>query len=576
MKNVTSVRFFQILLLFATIFTVFGNNTVFADNHGSKGSKLSEKAKQPMSAGQRIDRRSTDIALKIPDDFPLGVVSSIRVDDFALVKTVNIEIHIAHPYIGDLLVKLECPNGQIVTLHNRDGGRKKNLDAIYRVTECDNSQAAGNWKLRISDNAPSAAGSLLRWKIRIAADRTHEPLFRIGGIKDWYLIGNAISPGNDSLNVRVDVSGKVESLEAFVGGASVQQLTKTAAGFDGAIDISKLPPGLHALTLAADGSQSPFAKLHFRRSHPLYVLMTTDWDSSDSVDSILRLHEKLHAGHPGLKITHFFGPYTFTDPGVSKVRQAYVADWLIRLRASYQDEIGLHIHPFCNFVDTVSGVPCRFKPSDTYDKGDATGYTVLSSAYSESEYLKLLKAADKLFTAHGLGKPTAFRTGSWAANAETLKALAEDGFVADSSANNWARIEESRHDGNGMLYTWNREHWKPVNDISQPYYPNALNPATAGKPAIPIMEIPDNGSLVDYVTGDEMIEIFNVNWFGAPLLRPATFVLGFHPVSYSLGFHQRIKKVLAHIERYLASNGEGPVVYETISHISSVFKELPR
>jgi hypothetical protein len=127
-----------------------------------------------------------------------------------------------------------------------------------------------------------------------------------------------------------------------------------------------------------------------------------------------------------------------------------------------------------------------------------------------------------------------------------------------------------------MLYKWNRQHWKPITDISQPYYPSAYDPAIAGKPAIPILEIPDNGSLVDYVTGDEMIEIFNFNWSGLPLLRPATFVMGFHPVSYSLGFHRRIEKALEHIDSFLASNGEGPVVYETVSHLSLVFKDLPR
>jgi hypothetical protein len=115
-----------------------------------------------------------------------------------------------------------------------------------------------------------------------------------------------------------------------------------------------------------------------------------------------------------------------------------------------------------------------------------------------------------------------------------------------------------------------------VSDISQPYYPSAHNPAIAENPAIPILEIPDNGSLVDYVTGDEMIEIFNVNWSGTPLLRPVTFVMGFHPVSYSLGFHRRIEKALAHIDGFLASKGEGPVVYESVSRISGVFKDLPR
>jgi subtilisin-like proprotein convertase family protein len=567
---------FQILLLFAITFDVFGNPSVFTDNSDSNVSQPSGKINWPVSTGRRIVLHSPAIPLKIPDNFALGIVSSIRLDDFGLLKTVNVEIHIAHPHMDDLLVQLECPNGRIVTLHNRIGGRKTNLNTAYRVTECDNSQAAGNWKLRISDNAPSATGSLLSWKLCVTADKTHAPLFRVDGVKDWYLIGNAITSGNDSINVHVDVAGTAESVEAVIDGGVGRALTKTVGGFDGTLDISQLQPGIHSLSLAADGSQSPFAQLHFRRSHPLYALMTTDWDSSDSRDSILRLHEKLHAKHPGLKITHFFGPYTFTDPGVSSVRRATLADWLIRLRTTYQDEIGLHIHPFCNFVDTVPGVPCRFKPSDSYDKGDTTGYTVLSSAYSESEFLKLLRAADTLFTAHGLGKPTAFRAGSWAAGTDTLRALAEDGFVADSSANNWARIEESRHDGNGMLYLWNRQHWKPITDISQPYYPNAQNPATRGKPAIPVLEIPDNGSLVDYVTGDEMIEVFNVNWSGKPQLYPATFVFGFHPVSYGRNFHRRIEKALAHIDSFLASNGEGPVVYETVSRISRVFEGLPK
>ena len=321
MRNVTFMSLFQILLLFAITFDVIGNNSVFADNRDSNESKSSQKNKQPMPTGERIERHSSDIPLNIPDNFSLGIVSSIRLDDFALLKTVNVEIHIAHPHIGDLLVQLECPNGRIVTLHNRNGGRKKDLNAAYRVTECAGSQVAGNWKLRISDNAPSAAGSLLSWKLRFTADKTHVPLFRIDGVKDWYLIGNAITPGNDSLKVRVDVTGKAESVEAVIDGGASRQLTKTVGGFDGTLDISQLPPGVHSLFLTADGSQSPFAKLHFRRSHPLYVLMTTDWDSSDSSDSILRLHEKLHAEHPGLKITHFFGPYTFTDPNVSTVRR---------------------------------------------------------------------------------------------------------------------------------------------------------------------------------------------------------------------------------------------------------------
>ena len=158
MQIVTAVRLFQIPLLFAIIFTVFVNNTVFAENSGGKGSKSSENIKQTISAEQRMYRRSTPIPLKIPDNFPLGIKSSIRLDDFALLKAIKVDIHIAHPHVGDLLVQLECPNGLMVTLHNRDGGRKKNLDAAYRVTECNNSQAAGKWTLHLSDNSPDCGG----------------------------------------------------------------------------------------------------------------------------------------------------------------------------------------------------------------------------------------------------------------------------------------------------------------------------------------------------------------------------------------------------------------------------------
>ncbi len=73
-----------------------------------------------------------------------------------------------------------------------------------------------------------------------------------------------------------------------------------------------------------------------------------------------------------------------------------------------------------------------------------------------------------------------------------------------------------------------------------------------------------------------MIEIFKVNWSGTPLLRPAAFIMGLHPVSYSLGFHRRIEKALVHIDGFLASNGEGPVVYESGSRMSRVFKDLSR
>ena len=42
------------------------------------------------------------------------------------------------------------------------------------------------------------------------------------------------------------------------------------------------------------------------------------------------------------------------------------------LALAYGDEIGLHIHPYGNFIDTTP-VPCRTEPSLAYAAGDPTG-----------------------------------------------------------------------------------------------------------------------------------------------------------------------------------------------------------
>jgi hypothetical protein len=140
------------------------------------------------------------------------------------------------------------------------------------------------------------------------------PLLRVSGVRNWYLIGNALTPSNNVVQVQAVTDGRIRSVEVFIDDQSKGRLSQTPGGFNGAIDIAGLAPGKHALQLIADGSSTLFAKQFFHRSHPLYALLTTDWDSSDSRDSVLKLHEKLLAEHPALKITHFLGPYTFTDP----------------------------------------------------------------------------------------------------------------------------------------------------------------------------------------------------------------------------------------------------------------------
>ena len=401
----------------------------------------------------------------------------------------------------------------------------------------------------------------------------NDPEYRIERVRDWMLIGNAITPGHDEIEIQVFTPADVSTVDVWLDDRPGVRLERAGEGdFRQILDAGDLAAGEHELLLAADGSDTAFARLVVRRSHPLYVVVTTDWDDPDNSDASLDQQDRLHEFHPELRLTHFVGPYTYTAPTVSEERRQLLTDWVIDMRDRFGDEIGLHIHPYCNFVDTT-GVSCRTEPSTVFDAGDPTGYTVMCSAYSDEEFTDILLAADAVFEENGLGKPTSFRAGGWTAELGTLRALAAAGYLVDGSANNWARLEEWEGQQNGVLYEWNKEHWATIGDTSQPYYPSESDILVGGEPAIPVLEVPDNGILVDYVTGAEMIEIFDANWDRQSALeQPVVYSIGYHPPNFISEYRVRISEALTHAEQYLASKGLGPVVYATMSEMAEVWQ----
>jgi hypothetical protein len=404
-----------------------------------------------------------------------------------------------------------------------------------------------------------------------AAPASNDPAYRIDGLHAWSIIGNGLTAGDAQLSLTVTAPAGARVIDAWLDKAAGVRLIRKDAAFVYTASLASLPPGQHQILLAADGSQTAFARLFFTRTHPLYVAVVNDWDDPDNSDASLALQEKLHANHPALRLTHFVGPYTFTDPAVSAARATKLAGWVDGLRNTYTDEIGLHIHPWCSFVKTTT-VPCRTTPSFAYAT-DADGYTVNLDAYTEQEMLTLLKAADKLFTDHGLGKPTSFRAGGWTALAHTLKALTEDGFVVDASACNWTRMEEWKGYPGANLYEWNAQHWSSIGDTSQPYYPSTSDAQSSAKPQLPILEVPDNGLMVDYVTATEMIDILKKIWSGGELAEPRVFSIGYHPPNFDDEYFKHMDGALAEVDLHLASADKGPVIYVTMSELARAFPQ---
>ena len=398
------------------------------------------------------------------------------------------------------------------------------------------------------------------------APDANDPAYAIRSLGEWYVTGD------DTMTMFVKGPRGTDFIDVWVADLPPVRLFEQPDGSFGAqVDISSIPIGSYDVLLAADGATTAFARLPLKRSAPYYVLVSTDWDFSDPGVVVIGYQSAMHRDHPGLRITHFVGPYTFTDPAVSAQRQGELVSWLVQQRDTFTDEIGLHIHPYCNFVEHA-GLTCITDQSTVYSQGDPTGYTIKLGAYTRAQTVTLLQHAGDLFEQHGLNRPKTFRAGGWTATIDTLRALGDAGFTADTSALNWARIEEWEGVQNGELYRWTMANWNPINDTSQPYWPNTDDVLSSAAPTLSLLEVPDNGVMIDYVSLDEMNGIFDANWNGDILASPVTLMMGFHPsVQFSMAEYLRVDGFLDYADAHLGSAHLGPVVYVTLADVVGAF-----
>ena len=117
----------------------------------------------------------------------------------------------------------------------------------------------------------------------------------------------------------------------------------------------------------------------------------------------------------GLKACFFVDPMPALTFGLGPLKQ------VIETILAAGQEVQLHLHP--NWSGAVAG-----------DGGAAYSRFQLVE-YSREEQRDLLRGAVELLCAAGAPPPIAFRSGSYAANDDTLAALAELGFRYDSSHN---------------------------------------------------------------------------------------------------------------------------------------------
>ncbi|MCA9583654.1 MAG: hypothetical protein KC416_17775, partial [Myxococcales bacterium] len=211
-------------------------------------------------------------------------------------------------------------------------------------------------------------------------------------------MGDDLTPEAGPIEATISTDGSVPSLHAWLNDDYLGPLPRSAEGasFLLRIETAGLPPGHHLVTLAVDADAPALHGLRVTRTRPLYVVVSNDWDTSDNKPEQYRMQEELHERHPELLLTHFVGPYVYTDPAVTEVRRDWITDWLLGMRDDHGDEIGVHIHSYCSFIESA-GIPCRTGPVYAENWGRPEGYTVLTSAYTEDEFTTILDRADEIF-----------------------------------------------------------------------------------------------------------------------------------------------------------------------------------
>jgi hypothetical protein len=401
------------------------------------------------------------------------------------------------------------------------------------------------------------------------APADNDPAFSQRGLRRWYLLGDGATPATDHLTAIITAPSGTDFVDAYIPGKKPLRMLAQDDGFAMDVSIADVPAGSHDILFSGNGSDDAFAKYTIHRSAAYYVMVTTDFDFAEPGNNSLMYVERLHRDHPEMVMTHFWAPYTYTDPAVSEVRREQLDTWLRRMRDEQHDEIGLHIHPYCHFVE-AAGQTCITDQSTVYTTDDS-GYTIKLSAYTRQTMGALIAHANTLFQQRGLGTPVTFRAGGWTADIGTLRALDDNGYVADTSALNWIHIKEEWE--NSELYRWNMTHWNPINDTSQPYYPS-VDDALVSTPGnnLALLEVPDNGVMIDYVSVAQMNGIFDANWDKTPLDAPRTLMMGFHPApSMSAAEYSRVDQFLTYADMFLASRDLGPVVYITLRDVVPAF-----
>jgi hypothetical protein len=352
----------------------------------------------------------------------------------------------------------------------------------------------------------------------------------------------------------------VDLVYYLVDGQRVGVMQLTERGWDVEIGVKQLPPGEYqiAAEVMINGDVYQTATTKLVKSAPLFVTWTIDWEGYDVAEAYLQAMEAM-ANQYALPMTQLFNPQIYVDETITEDRKQYLTAWVKRRQADYNDEIGLHLHMFPEFVEEA-GVEPKLEPA--WGGGWTEGYDILTSAYGTEEMIRIINHAKNLLAQQGFSQPLSYRAGGWYANEQTLKALEATDFLVDSSGRTAYSFGTNKVPG----------HWQ-LEATKQPYHPSTANQnATAPEPQLLLLEIPNNGGDTFAFSAAQMIDRFEQNFPGTFLEKPRQVTFLSHPHWFNDARQQKMQQVLTHVDRYSYEKGQGPVVYTTLMGVYNAWE----
>ena len=155
-----------------------------------------------------------------------------------IIEDAQLTVNIEHPFASDLIVKLKSPDGEEITVHNRQGGASDNINTSYNLDvlgALKGKNTEGVWSLLVKDAAPRDSGTLKHWKIAFSYQQIDD-LTALGGVTPEYatlLNGHGIYSFNKLATLGTaglrDILTGTEADLSYDGINSLLDAAKTAA-----------------------------------------------------------------------------------------------------------------------------------------------------------------------------------------------------------------------------------------------------------------------------------------------------------------------------------------------------------